>query len=97
MGAFEQVIGVLVPYAPWIALALVLLVLVATARNSLAGSTSLGFVWVAVIFFLVSAYLFLSGYLLYAFAAAFFGVIVALLDGFHERRINRRAWARMKG
>ncbi len=97
MGVFEQVIQVLIPYAPWIALALILLVIVATVRNGIAGGSTLGVIWVAVVFFLVSAYLFLSGYLFYAFLAAFFGVIVALLDGAHERRVNRRAWARMKG
>ena len=92
-----MVLQFLVPYAPWIALALILLAGFATVRNGLAGASSLGFIWFGVLIFLVALYLGLSGYIFYAFLTGLLAGLVVIADGFHERRVNRRAWARMKG
>jgi hypothetical protein len=97
MGIISAVLGILVPYAPWVALGLLLFGGFAAAKSGLAGGTTVGVLWLAVLLGLVAVFLWLAGFPVYSFLTFLVAVVVGIADGLHERRITRRGYARMRG
>lgn len=97
MDVLDAVVALLAPYAPWIALALGAVGLFSVLRAALSSNTTVGLLWLAVLFGILGAYLLLSGWILYGAIALGLAFLVILGDSLHERRVNRRSWGRMNG
>lgn len=97
MGFAEQLLALLGPFAPYLALGLVLLVGLAVVKGEVSGGgNTLGLVLLAVVLFLAGIYLILSGWLWYGLLALTVAALVGIGDGVHEKRLNRRHWARYR-
>ncbi|MHB8351126.1 MAG: hypothetical protein ACYDFT_00280 [Thermoplasmata archaeon] len=97
MGIGAEVIAVLVPYAPWFALLLLFIGVFGAIKAGLAGGSTAGMLWLAVLFALVGVFLLLSGFLEYALGSFALAALLGIADGLHEKRLTRRAHARMGG
>lgn len=97
MGLLSDFVALLLPYTLELVLLVVVVTIFAVVRDGLAGGTTAGIFWVAVVFGLVGAWLLLAGYLEYSLGAFGIAALTGILDGLHERRLTRRGHARMRG
>ncbi len=97
MGLLAQFVYGIVPYTLYLVALVVAVAVFAAVKDGLAGGTTAGIFWLAVVLGLVGIWLLLTGYLEYSLAAFGLAALIGILDGLHERRLTRRGHARMRG
>ncbi len=97
MGLLADFVTLIVPYTLELVLLVVVVTIFAAVKDGLAGGTTAGVFWMAVVFGLVGVWLLLTGYLEYSLATFGIAALIGILDGMHERRLTRRGHARMRG
>jgi hypothetical protein len=97
MGLLDEFVALIAPYSLWLVLIVLVLAGFAVFKSSLAGGTTAGIFVLGILFILAGVWLVLTGFTDWAVLLFILGVFVFLIDAWHEKRVTRRGYARMKG
>lgn len=96
MGLLDSFVAFVESYAPWIVAAILVVGILASVKTGLAGGTTAGLLWLAILFILLGLVLAFLDYTEYGILMVLGGALLGIVDAFHERRLIRRDHSRWR-